>query len=103
MKRETKAEAVTAIEVDSTHTFDCICGACQRDRVNNPLTSREKKLILRNGILRAEKAELLESLRDIAERGPVEGYTSADALKLRLVLTQTIARAAIAKAERGEQ
>lgn len=65
MKRETKAEAVTAIEVDSTHTFDCICGACQRDRVNNPITAREKKLILRNGMLRQEKVELLEALREL--------------------------------------
>jgi hypothetical protein len=43
--------------------------------------------------------ELLAALKEIAERGPVDGYGSADALRLRLVATQSIARAAIAKAE----
>ena len=41
---------------------------------------------------------LLDALRYIADRGPVEGYGSAEALRLRLMLTQTIARTAIAEA-----
>lgn len=43
--------------------------------------------------------ELLAALKEIAERGPIDGYSSAGALRLRLVATQSIARAAIAKAE----
>jgi hypothetical protein len=46
----------------------------------------------------ATAPELLTALREIAERGPVDGYTSAAALRLRLMGIQTIARAAIAKA-----
>jgi hypothetical protein len=43
--------------------------------------------------------ELLAALEEIATRGPVPGYDSASALRLRLVATQSIARAAIAKAK----
>ncbi len=46
-----------------------------------------------------ERNELLQALKEIAERGPVAGYGSADALRLRLVATQSIARQAIANAE----
>lgn len=42
---------------------------------------------------------MLAALKEIAERGPVEGYSSASALRLRLVATQSIARRAIAEAE----
>lgn len=42
--------------------------------------------------------EMLKALKEIAARGPVEGYSSAGALLLRLTATQAIARAAIAKA-----
>ncbi len=41
--------------------------------------------------------ELVEALKEISERGPVEGYGSAGALHLRLVATQSIARAALSK------
>jgi hypothetical protein len=50
----------------------------------------------------ATAPELLTALREIAERGPVDGYTSAAALRLRLVGIQTIARQAIAKATQKE-
>jgi len=39
---------------------------------------------------------LRKALEEIADRGPVAGYNSAGALKLRLVATQSIARAALA-------
>jgi hypothetical protein len=48
--------------------------------------------------LKAQNAVLLEALKEISQRGPVIGYGSADALRLRLVATQSIARAAIAQA-----
>ena len=43
--------------------------------------------------------ELIKVLEEIASRGPVPGYERADALRLRLVGTQSIARAAIARAK----
>jgi hypothetical protein len=46
---------------------------------------------------------LLEALKEIATRGPVDGYYSADALRLRLIATQAIARAAIAKASEADR
>jgi hypothetical protein len=51
-----------------------------------------------NTKLIAAAPELLAALQEIADRGPVDGYTSAGALRLRLAGSQTIARAAIAKA-----
>lgn len=51
-----------------------------------------------NALLLAASKGLFEALQEIAERGPVDGYNSANALRLRLVATQSIARAAIAKA-----
>jgi hypothetical protein len=56
-----------------------------------------------NARLIAAAPELLEALREIADRGPVPGYGRADALRLRLIATQTIARAAIAKATGGKE
>ena len=47
----------------------------------------------------ASAPDLLAALKEIAERGPLDGYGSVNALRLRLVATQSIARAAIAKAE----
>lgn len=43
-------------------------------------------------------SEMLKALEKIAARGPIEGYGSAGALRLRLVAMQSVARAAIAKA-----
>ncbi len=43
--------------------------------------------------------ELVAALRDISERGPIEGYGSQSALMLRLAGTQSIARSALAKIE----
>lgn len=40
---------------------------------------------------------LMTALREIADRGPLPGYTSAGALRLGLVVTQTIARDALAR------
>lgn len=45
----------------------------------------------------ARLVELLKALEEIAARGPIEGYNSAAALRLRLVAVQSIARSAIAK------
>ena len=45
--------------------------------------------------LTARIAELEAALREIAARGPVAGHASADALRLRLVGSQSIARAAL--------
>ncbi len=44
---------------------------------------------------------LLAALGEIAERAPVPGYGSAGALLLRLVGTQTIARAALGAVKGG--
>lgn len=38
---------------------------------------------------------LINALEEIADRGPVPGYGSESALRLRLVATQSIARAAL--------
>jgi len=43
----------------------------------------------------ARIAELETALREIAGRGPVAGHASADAIRLRLVGSQSIARAAL--------
>lgn len=43
--------------------------------------------------------KLREALREISTRGPVEGYRSKSALMLRLVGTQSIARAALKECE----
>jgi len=51
-----------------------------------------------NALLIAAAPVLLRALEEIAERGPLVGYDAVSALKLRLVLTQSIARAAIAAA-----
>jgi len=48
-----------------------------------------------NARLIAAAPALVEALQEIAERGPVAGYESASALRLRLVGSQTIARAAL--------
>ncbi len=48
--------------------------------------------------LRAERDKLRAALEDIAQRGPVPGYGSASALLLRLVGTQSTARAALGRA-----
>jgi hypothetical protein len=48
-----------------------------------------------NAALIARIAELEAALREIAGRGPVDGHASADALRLRLVGSQSIARAAL--------
>lgn len=45
--------------------------------------------------LRAEVSKLRAALTEIAQRGPVEGYSSRDAILLRLVATQSIARDAL--------
>jgi hypothetical protein len=45
--------------------------------------------------MRARIAELENALREIAARGPIAGYTSASALRLRLVGSQSIARAVL--------
>lgn len=42
---------------------------------------------------------LIAALREIASRGEVEGYSSLPAVRLRLVLTQSIARQALADYE----
>ena len=55
-----------------------------------------------NARLIAAAPELLAALKEIADRGPIDGYGSASALMLRLVGTQSIARAVIAKAEGTE-
>lgn len=44
-------------------------------------------------------SDLLLTLTEIANRGPIKGYTSAGALLLRLVATQSLARSAIEKAK----
>ena len=49
-----------------------------------------KEIAIQRGIL-------LTALKEIASRGPLPGYETANALRLRLVLTQAIARTAIAK------
>jgi hypothetical protein len=71
--------------------------ACLRDRaerVRGPQNDED----IANAVLIAAAPELLAALQEIADRGPVDGYTSAGALRLRLAGSQTIARAAIAKA-----
>jgi len=50
--------------------------------------------------LLAAAPDLLAALQEIADRGPLAGYMSASALRLRLVLTQSIARKAIERASR---
>ncbi len=46
--------------------------------------------------LEARVAQLEAALAEIAERGPVIGYSSGNALRLRLIGSQSIARAALA-------
>jgi len=50
---------------------------------------------MRVGQMIARIAELEAALREIAGRGPVAGHASADALRLRLVGSQSIARRAL--------
>lgn len=57
----------------------------------NIAVAYEKK----NAPLLAAGPKFLAALREIAERGPVDGYNSIISLRLRLVATQSIARAAI--------
>jgi hypothetical protein len=64
--------------------------------------SYDDRTTLANARLIAAAPTMMEALEEIANRGPVEGYESVAALRLRLVATQSIARAAMAKA-RGEQ
>ena len=47
--------------------------------------------------LSADNAMLREALEEIAERGPIDGYSAPSAILLRLVGSQSVARAALAK------
>jgi len=49
--------------------------------------------------LLAAAPKMLAALKEIADRGPVKGYNSASALRLRLVATQSIARTTINEIE----
>jgi hypothetical protein len=51
-------------------------------------------------LLLIERDELLASLQEIANRGVVPGYTTSSALMLRLVGSQSVARAAIEEASK---
>lgn len=53
------------------------------------------ELIAQAPTLLAERDKLRAALAEIAERGPVNGYGSRDAVLLRLVATQSIARDAL--------
>lgn len=67
------------------------------DNVKHPPEVQEA-----NARLIAAAPVLLAALQEIAERGPVEGYGSPSALRLRLVATQSIARNAIALTQKEE-
>lgn len=49
--------------------------------------------------LRTENAKLRAALMEVATRGPVDNYLSKPALLVRLVGTQTIARAALQESQ----
>ena len=58
-----------------------------------------KKIMAKLETLSAENAMLREALEEIAERGPIDGYSAPSAILLRLVGSQSVARAALAKGE----
>jgi len=62
---------------------------------NQTMNEATKSQPMRVGQMQARLAELEAALREIAARGPVAGHASADALRLRLVGSQSIARAAL--------
>jgi hypothetical protein len=49
-----------------------------------------------------QRDRLLETCREIGQRGPVDGYGSKGAILLRLVGMQSIARAAVTEYEKTE-
>ena len=77
--------------------------ACMKHEGSHSITSEDCDNLLSlqsaHATLSADNARLREALEEIAGRGPIKGYGSPFAVLLRLVGTQSIARAALAKGD----